>query len=301
MEARSGAAALALVLALAWPPARARACASCNCGDPTLTAAGVEQPYTNRVRAGVETRYMSRDQGDGLDAESTQLVRSTIFATWTPIPRLTLGLVVPWITDWVTTPTDGQQLINGLGDAELSGRVLVVRDRRFAAHHLLWAWLGLKLPTGPRLRDDQGFPYADDDQPGSGSWDPFAGFTYAWFSGAQWSAYTNVGYRATTPGYHGYWRGSILAWNATAQLQPWSWAAMQLGVDGTWTQADRLSSGGQMPNTGGTVMRLAPSVVASPRADLLLRLSLLVPMYQNWYGVQREGVQVALSLVYDIH
>jgi len=37
-------------------PEPARACAVCNCGDPTLTAVGVEQPYRNRVRAGLEER-----------------------------------------------------------------------------------------------------------------------------------------------------------------------------------------------------------------------------------------------------
>ena len=31
-------------------PRAARACATCNCGDPTLTATGVEKPYKNRVR-----------------------------------------------------------------------------------------------------------------------------------------------------------------------------------------------------------------------------------------------------------
>jgi hypothetical protein len=289
-----------VVVALAARAPSARACAACNCGDPTLTAAGIEQPYRNRVRAGIEERYMSRDQGAGLVGETTQLLRSTLFGLWTPHPRITISLVLPWITDWVTPATGPRQLINGLGDLELSGRVLLFRDRTFAAHHLLWALAGLKLPTGPRLRDDGGFPYADDDQPGSGSWDPFAGLTYAWFSGALWSAFANVGYRQTTKGFHDYRRGSVLIWNATAQAQPWTWGAFQLGLDGTWTQADTLGNGAAMPNTGGTVIRLAPAFVAAPRVDLTLRVALLIPTYQNWYGVQNEGVQVSFSLVYDI-
>jgi len=284
---------------LTYAPA-ARACAACNCGDPTLTAAGVEQPYRNRVRAGIEERYMERDQGDGLTAETTHLLRSTAFGLWTPHPRITVGLLIPWLTNWVTPATGPHQLINGLGDMELSGRVLLFRDRHFAAHHLLWGLAGLKMPTGPRLKDDQGFPYADDDQPGSGSWDPFVGVTYAWFSGALWSAYLNAGYKQTTRGYHGYRRGSIFTGTVAAQAQPWNWGAFQLGLDATWSQADELANGNDMPNTGGTVMRLAPAFVAAPRMDLTMRLAVLIPAYQNWNGVQNEGVQVSFSLVYDI-
>ena len=128
-------AALALAACtLAYAP-NAGACAACNCGDPTLTDAGIEQPYRNRVRAGVEARYMSRDQGDGLTAETTQLVRSTLFGLWTPHPRITIGLLVPWLTNWVTPATGPHQLINGLGDMELSGRVLLFRDRHGAEVH----------------------------------------------------------------------------------------------------------------------------------------------------------------------
>ena len=300
MAARSTAAILALAVATLARPPTAHACAACNCGDPTLTAAGIEQPYRNRVRAGLEERYMSRDQGDGVDGETTQLLRSTLFALWTPHPLITISLTIPWLTNWVTPATGPHQLINGLGDMELSGRVLLFRDRRFAAHHLLWGLAGLKMPTGPRLKDDAGFPYADDDQPGSGSWDPFFGVTYAWFSGELWSAFVNAGYKQTTVGYHGYKRGSIVTGTIAAQAQPWYWGAFQLGLDGTWSQADELANGHDMPNTGGTVIRLAPAFVAAPRVDLTMRLAVLIPTYQNWNGVQNESVQVSLSLVYDI-
>lgn len=130
-------------------------------------------------------------------------MRSALFGAWTPHPRIT---VVPWMTTWMTT--GGQHaLINGLGDMELSGRVLVARDKTFG--------------------DDAGFPYADDDQPGSGSWDPFFGVTYAWYSGGLWSAYGSGSYRYTTEGWHGYRRGMQAGWNAAVQAQPWSWGGFQ--------------------------------------------------------------------------
>ena len=289
-----------LLAAVAGAPARVHACAVCNCGDPTLTAVGVEQPYRNRVRAGIEERYGSHTQGDSVSGESSQLLRSVVFGAWSPHPRITIGLVVPWMTNWVTPAGERTALINGLGDMELSGRVLIARDRTFGAHHLFWGTAGLKLPTAPRLRDDAGYPYPDDDQPGSGSWDPFAGLTYAWFSGSVWSAFASGSYRYTSTGWHGYRRGMQLGWNVAAQAQPWSWGGFQLGVEGTWQAADHLSTGADLPNTGGTVVRVGPAFIASPRTDLLLRLGFNIPVVEAYDGNQSDGVQVMLSLVWDI-
>ncbi|HEX8953009.1 MAG TPA: hypothetical protein VF945_14235 [Polyangia bacterium] len=301
MRKRSVVAAMVLAAAAAAMHGRAaRACAVCNCGDPTLTAVGVEQPYRNRVRAGVEERYGSHTQGDGANGESLELVRSALYGAWTPHARITIGLVVPWMTTWLTPSVGRSSLINGLGDMELSGRVLVARDKSFGAHHLLWATAGLKLPTAPRLKDDAGFPYADDDQPGSGSWDPFFGATYAWYSGALWSAYTSGSYRYTTDGWHGYRRGMQVGWNAAVQAQPWSWGGFQLFLDGNWQAQDRLPTGAGMPNTGGTVLRLGPAFVFSPRMDLMVRVAASVPALQAYVGQQHDGPQVLLSLAWDI-
>lgn len=284
---------------MAMVPARARACAVCNCGDPTLTAVGVEQPYRNRVRAGIEERYGSHNQGDGAAGESLQLVRSALFGAWSPHKRVTIGLLVPWMTTWMTTNGHGA-LINGLGDMELSARALLFRDRSFGAHHLLWATAGLKTPTAPRLRDDGGYPYPDDDQPGSGSWDPFVGASYAWYSGDLFSAYLSASYRYTTEGWHGYRRGMQFGWNAAVQAQPWTWGAFQLLADGNWAAADRLASGGAMPNTGGTVVRVGAGFVVSPRTDLMVRAAVEVPVIQAFEGKQSDGVQLLASLVWDI-
>jgi hypothetical protein len=275
------------------------ACSQCSCGDPTLTATGVEQPYRNRVRLGLEERYGDHFTG-GDSWQHTYTLRSSLAATWAPIDRITLGLFVPWVTSWLVTSTQPRQTVNGLGDFELSARVLLWRDRRFAAHHLLWANAGLKMPTAPRLNDDTGHPYSDDDQPGSGSWDPFAGATYAWFSGDKWSIYASASYRVTTAGPRGYRRGSVLGWTSAAQLQPWNWGAFTLGLDGSWAQADQLANGNDSPNTGGTMLSVTPGLIAAPIPSLLLRLAVAVPVLQEMNGVQRLGPTVMLTLNYDV-
>lgn len=280
---------------------RASACASCGCGDPTLTATGIEKPYANRVRLTLEERYGSFTQGDPDWQQHVTFLRSTLGLTWSPIKRLTFVTTIPWVTSWLTSTGSGRQYISGLGDADLSARVLAYRERGFAPHHLLWASAGVKFPTGYRVRAADGVPYSDDDQPGSGSWDPFIGATYAWSSQNLLSAYVSTSYRYTTTGPRGYRRGSSFGASGALQVQPWSWGALAIGADAVWTAADTLANDNASPNTGGTVVYLAPALLISPKPDWLIRLVVDAPVIMALYGTQSVGPQVALSVAWDVH
>jgi len=283
---------------LAWCTATpARACATCGCGDSTLTATGVEKPYKNRVRVSLEERMGSFSQGD--PGEHSWFLKSSLTGSWSPHERITVGALLPWVTAWLDAAGQPQRVANGLGDLELQARVLVYRERRFAPHHLLWGLAGLKTPTGYRVYDDTGHPFPDDDQPGSGSWDPFVGATYGWFS-EPLALFASASYRVTTPNERGYRRGSQLGWSAFVQFQPWTWGAFGIGLEGHYTQADTLLNGNAVPNTGGTVLNLAPAFLAMPLTDLLIRLVVDVPVVHVLDGVQTIGTQVALQIAYDI-
>jgi len=162
----------------------ARACSACGCGDQTLTAFGLEKPYLNRVRLSVDERYTELRFGDVFDGATNRTLRSSIAIGWIPHRRVAVAALLPLVTSWVT-PLSGRrtQQIVGLGDLELSTRVMLYGDRTFMANHILWGVAGLKTPTGPLVRDSAGFPVDVYLQPGSGSWDPFAGATYAYFGG----------------------------------------------------------------------------------------------------------------------
>lgn len=291
---------LACVLAALLPSVRARACASCNCGDPTLTASGLERPYKNRVRVAVEERYGSLGVGDSSSGQRVDFLRSVLVGSWSPTSRLTLSALLPWSTAWIQ-PVGGRRAeANGLGDLELAARGVIYRERNFSPHHLVWLTGGLKFPTGPRVYDGDGYPLSDDDQPGSGSFDPFAGASYAWFSGELLSAYGSASFRYPTAGPRGYRRGAQLGGSAALQVQPWLWGAFVLGADITWAAPDTLPSGAASPSTGGLVGYVAPALLVSPRTDLLIRLVVDVPVVRVLYGEQSVGPQVALSLAYDI-
>jgi hypothetical protein len=267
----------------------------------TLTATGVERPYQNRVRTAVEERYGSLTLGDASYGQHIDFLRSTLAASWSPVDRLTLSALLPWVTSWVAPVGQPRETVNGLGDLELAARVVVFRERHFAPHHLLWLMAGLKFPTGPRAYDAAGYPFPDDDQPGTGSFDPFFGITYAWFSTDILSLYSSATYRLTTTGPRGYRRGSSLGVSSGLQVQPWTWGALVLGADVTWTAPDTLSSGGDSPSTGGTVVYLAPGLLWSPVTDLLVRVNVDVPVVRVLDGTQDVGPQVMLSVAYDIH
>jgi hypothetical protein len=289
---------LAVVAALGGAR-RAAACASCGCGDQTLTAVGVEKPYQNRVRLALEERYGSLSVGDNVVGERSWFLRSAIAVSWIPVKRLTLSALVPWVTTWLSPARRSLQLVSGLGDVEFAARVLFFAERGFNPHHLLWGTFGIKTPTGYRIYDDQGYPYPDDDQPGSGSWDPFTGLTYGYFSGNLVSLFVSSSYRQTTAGPRGYRRGSTVGFSGAVQLQPWSWGAIALGVDNVYAEPDTLPNGAASPSTGGEVLFVAPALLFSPRPDLLVRLVVDAPVVTALYGVQSVGPQVSLSIAYD--
>jgi hypothetical protein len=292
---------LVLVVGALAPPV-AEACAACGCGDPTLTAVGVEKPYANRVRLSVEERVASLSEGDPATGQRMTTLRSALTAMWAPAPRLAVAALVPWVTNWVAPRAGGPaSTITGLGDAELSARLVLFRERKFAPQHLLWALAGLKMPTGPRVRDGRGYPYSDDDQPGSGSWDPFAGVTYGWFGGLT-SVFVSTSYRYTTPGPRGYRFGSTAGASAQVQLQPLWWLAVAAGLDGRYADPDSLPNGHPSPNTGGVLLSLAPGVMISPlrSGNLLFKLAVAVPAVQALYGIQSAGPQVTLAIAWDL-
>src|SRR5258708_34747745 len=94
-------AALAACAAIVGGAERVEACASCGCGDPTLTASGVELPYRNRLRVTVDERYGSLSLGEGDDRERVQFLRSTVAVSWSPVNWITLDAKLPWLTSFL--------------------------------------------------------------------------------------------------------------------------------------------------------------------------------------------------------
>jgi hypothetical protein len=292
---------LALLVACAARPVLA--CAACGCGDQTLTAFGLEKPYLNRVRVGVEERYTEAKAGADAYGDLNRTLRSSLAVSWAPHKRITLGAMLPWMTLFLT-PLKGGALktVNNLGDLELSGRALLWADRGFLSRHLVWGLVGLKTPTGPRAYDGAGYPVDADVQPGSGSWDPFAGVAYGYFGGLV-STFASATYRYTTRGWDGYRFGSAFGASASAQLQPWWWGAAAAGFDLRFLSPDQFPNGHDAPDSGGTVLYFTPALLFTPTAtaNLFIRASVSIPFFQALRGLQLVGPQATLSVAYDFN
>jgi hypothetical protein len=281
---------------------RALACSTCSLGDTTLTAVGVDKPYRNRLRLSLEERLGAHREGEGATLLQTRTLRSTLGLAWSPTDRLTLSTMLPVITQWVDAAGRPRQAYTGVGDLEVLFRGVLWRDRRFAARHILSLVGGLKTPTGPRLYDGRGYPYPEDEQPGSGSWDPIFGLSYGWY-GPPLAVFASASYRYTTPGRRGYRRGESLGTNVTVQYQPHRRVALSLGAEVSWLAPDEERVGTRAvdrSNSGGMAVTLTPAITVSPARRWLIRLAGQLHAFDRWNGLQQEDHTVILSTVVDL-
>lgn len=283
------------LLAIGGAPSPAAACASCGCGDPTLTAMGVEKPFKNRIRLALEQRLSAHINEEG----RTILARTTLAAAWSPAMWLTLGAALPVPSGELRAPSGTLRRFGGLGDLELYARPLVFRERRFSPRHLLSLLAGIKFPTGPRVADSSGYPAPDDLQPGSGSFDPVFGASYGYFGDAV-AVFTSLSYRYTTVGRNGYRRGSVLAATALVQRGVHRLVALGLGLDMNYTWPDAVADDRPLPTTGGTILSATPQLLVALHRDILLRAALQIPMGQWWNESKTEFPAGVLSLVVDL-
>ena len=283
------------LLAVGGAPSSVVACASCGCGDPTLTAMGVEKPFKNRIRLALEQRVSAHINEEG----QTILARTTLAAAWSPVVWLTLGAALPAPSGERRSASGPLRRFVGLGDLEVYARPLVFREKRFSPRHLLSLLAGIKFPTGPRVNDSSGYPAPEDLQPGSGSFDPIFGASYGYF-GAAVTAFSSLSYRHSTVGYNGYRRGAVLAATALVQRSLHRAVAVGLGLDMSHTRPDAVNDDHPLPQTGGTLLSLTPQLLFALHRDVLLRGALQIPIGQWWNESRVEFPAGILSLIVDL-
>jgi hypothetical protein len=90
---------------------------------------------------------------------------------------------------------DGMMQTQGLGDATLIANYsLMNMTRENGIAHQLWLGGGIKLPTGKFELDPDNLVASANNQPGTGSLDYLANFTYV-FRSNEWSLNSNINYK----------------------------------------------------------------------------------------------------------
>jgi hypothetical protein len=289
----------ALLLAAAAYPAKTLACAACACGDPTLTVAGTEKPFAGRLRISLELQHRSDRVGiDRVDRVELSEQRLELGLAYAPIESLVLSLRAPLIHRTITEVNLAEDRRTRLGDTEFRAQLHLIPRTGLTQKHVFAIHAGLELPTGSVERDDRGELYRAEIQPGSGSFDPLAGASYALFL-RPISLYASSTLFVPTRGHEGLRGGLSLRSSVAGQYDLSDSWALRLSIDTRAEAASTFEDGDVEPDTGGFIAYLSPELVASPVMDLIVRVVVRVPAINALTGDHREGLMAVLGAAYD--
>jgi hypothetical protein len=179
---RFAAAFVAACLGFCLPSNGSRACSVCQCGDPLFSSTGSSRQegafsfylegLVSTKSSGVLADNPAEPPAPG-DRERSFDRELTAYASWTPLPRLTLSASAPfkWIT--ITSTHEGESQDNhnhGFGDVAVYANAVLWQDLESKPMTWIDARLMLKTPTG---QSDKTIAGEQDPhiQVGTGSWD----------------------------------------------------------------------------------------------------------------------------------
>jgi hypothetical protein len=296
----------------------ARACSVCLAGDPYLASGSASGQAAGQVSLYLEGRGWTKQSGllpdedpDGKEKNDSQ--RLDLYASWTPLDRLTLTLDLPWAFNQVTEIEDGEHTtsrLSGFGDLSLSASGVLWRNRDVLPSSWLEGRAFLKFPTGESHESVHGV--ADPHiQPGTGSWD--FGFGLAGVQRLEKaSLYASALYRVNTPGSLGYEYGDVVLATAAAEVPlghafgiPWlERFTLGGGLDFRWTASDH-SHGQRYHSSGGAILFASPSLRVrlpwwGPGRAPSLRAGVQIPFTSGWLrGYQDEDPVWSAGLQYS--
>ncbi|MDH3687774.1 MAG: transporter, partial [Myxococcales bacterium] len=226
-----------------------------------------------------------------------------LFASWTPLDRLTLTLGVPFVWNRIVEDFAGEKTratLSGFGDMSLASSLVLWRNRDVLPTTWVEGRIWLKAPTG---RDESKVEGVRDPhlQPGTGSWD--FGVGLAAVHRFDWgSLYGSVFYRENTEGSLDYEYGDVALANLALEVpigHAFGWPALTWltgGLELNFRYAGYDEEFGQrVRDSGGAILYATPSVrirlpwgFRDSRASL--RAAVQIPLTQHWlHNTQDEG------------
>jgi hypothetical protein len=294
MRVRSATYAAAVVLALlALRAAPAAACATCACGDPTLTTMGEEAPYAGRVRFALTEDW--RVESDGFFASTRERVDELVTSaavSYAPWSWLSVSAQLPLTAKVLTAPSEPSLLSFGPADAALRARAVFWR----APHQMAAFTSAAFLPTTTPIRGKKGALLVDDVQPGSGALGGELGLVYS-YTRAPFALFTSVRGYAAAPVTLGIAPGPALFGDVVGQWQPAERVALQLGAA---TRAALAGTSPDGPFGDGIVTFATTGLVFAVVDDLVVNLTVRVPVYEALPLGVYEGSSVGVGVAYDL-
>jgi hypothetical protein len=287
----------ACAVAFVSAPKIASACAVCAASDPTMTAAGAEQPFAKRLRLDVEALVggVSEGAADGrwLALDDRRLALTLAYA---PSRDVLVSLVLPTLD---RTLYDGPKHTTTLTLGDVDLRVYDVAWRRDGTTRRRLAFLaGARGPTAPIERDSFGVPLPVELQPGCSSIAPYVGAAYIAERGrlsTQLSAVLVLPFSVREAPH----AGDSLRASAWLQVQPVQTIATRFGVRARVDGTGELSPGVPDLNSGGFAGYVASDIVVSPAEDVVVSVGGAFPVVQAWLGEHRETAIASAQVAYD--
>ena len=237
----------------------------------------------------------SGDDPSGADRDRT---------AWSAVSVLGYGVnadlalfgVVPYVDKRLEEIKDGARRARsarGLGDVRLFGRYTAFKKNFRGGNFRIAPFAGVELPTG---NDDEGDSFGRlpaSVQPGSGSWDPFAGVV-ATYQVLDFQIDSQVSYQANTEA-NDFEFGDVARLDASLQYRLWP---RELGggvpgflygiLEANLVYQDKNRTGGlDDPNSGGTSLFLVPGLQYVTKR-WIVEAAVQLPAFQDLNGTALE-------------
>ena len=232
--------------------------------------------------------------------------RTTIGASYGVRRDVTLVARFPYVYRSIDTDLPGGEVQStGIGDLTVVGKWRLHRStgRRLSNNVALLG--GLELPTGSTTEKDGGARLPPSLQPGSGSWDPFAGGAVT-LERERWKLNAVGFYQWNTPGAQDYEFGDELVLDLSAGNRFWieryPGPSMSASLGLRWSHTFRsYQDGDPVTSTGSDVVSLRLGTVFHPKPVWDLVATLEIPVYHRVTGTQLvERFSLFLGLGYRI-
>ena len=316
-------AALAAALFFAASPRTASACSICRCGDPTFNSLGTDVYSEAQFRIALDfdrfekSQLTFEDGHAGTDQEVEYRYTATLSYGFGD-RFLLVGRLPVSHRDLTTTFEDGdggsdvrtvrtkhgseEVTTTGMSDPEFYALVRLWSSRfsdGIGKRSTVSVIVGVKTPWGQNDVQRDGERVDEHAQPGTGSTDLFGGLSGYYLFDERSTLFGSVQYRGTGRNDFGYKYGNIV--NASIAYERKLLDPLDAVLEFDYRHAGRDQvdfDGGEDPNTGGTVVYIAPRLLFAIGPHVVLRAAVQIPIVESLYGVQDEKVNVNGGLTF---
>jgi hypothetical protein len=304
---------VALVGSMAFSSGPASACSVCRCGESMMLCRadtsdqnahlfnGLPEKGTFRLQfqTAVSSKTNALDEEPG--SEHQREYRPSARASYGLSKNLSLSAELPFSYKRLTeSSVEATSLTtsSGLGDAEIGLAWSMPIAQASNASWLVGLSATGKVPTGSNDLQQNGVRAEEHLQPGTGSYDFQVGGALSRLTSTM-TLHASLYYRINGKNDFEYAYGDALLYNAGLQKKISGYLFGTMQLNGRHAQRD-MEESLEIPNTGGTVLYVAPGFRLGLTPHVSLAANLQIPVYQNLYGVQSEKVVLNSGFSFEL-